>query len=199
MFVDGITLEDIAKKLGVDVEIIWLYEKLFYNILDRRDEYMFITSLVYPEGRLEELDPRYSDRVSYGTLAKRAAFNNGAEDALVAAGFPSSFMSEGSAEDNSTRLESAMMANAYWLMRNGFGNSRNAVGLTNAKNLIAAAKHGGNEDTGEVAGVGIAAIGPGLLTEVRKHQEGQILKRLDHENNLNELSLKEAEKITGEI
>ena len=199
LFVDGVTLEDIGKKLGVDKEIIWLYEKLFYNILDRKEEYMFITSLVYPEGRLEEMDPRYADKVNYGTLAKRAAFNNGHEDALVAAGFPSSFMSEGSAEDNSSRLEGAMMANAYWLMRNGFGNSRNAIGLTNAKNLIAAAKHGGQEDVGEAGGVGVAAIGTILLNEVRKHQEGQILKRLEHEKTQNELSLKEVDRITGEI
>jgi hypothetical protein len=199
LFVDNITVGDIAKKLGVDTEIIRLYEKLFFNILDRKEEYMFITSLVYPEGRLEEMDPKYADKVCYGTLAKRAAFNNGSEDALVAAGFPSSFMTEGTAEDNSTRLESAMMANAYWLMRNGFGNSRNSIGLNNAKNLIAAAKHGGQEDTGEAGGVGVAAIGTILLNEVRKHQEGQILKRLEHEKDQNELSLREAERLTGEI
>jgi hypothetical protein len=92
-----------------------------------------------------------------------------------------------------------MMANAYWLMRNGFGNSRNAIGLTNAKNLIAAAKHGGQEDVGEAGGVGAAAIGTILLNEVRKHQEGQILKRLEHEKTQNELSLKEVDRITGEI
>ena len=56
LFVDGITIDDIAKKLGVDPEVIYLYEKLFYNILDRKHEYMFITSLVYPEGRLEEME-----------------------------------------------------------------------------------------------------------------------------------------------
>lgn len=199
LFVDGITVEDIAEKLGVDAEVVWLYEKLFYNILDRKEEYMFITSLVYPEGRLEEMDPRYSDKVNYSTLAKRSAFNNGAEDVLTTAGFPSSYMTDGTSEDNSTRLENSMMANAYWLMRNGFGNSRNAVGLTNAKNLIAAAKHGGQEDSGETGGVGVAAIGSILLGEVRKHQEGQIARRIEYEKEKNELTLREAERITGEL
>ena len=195
LFVSGITIKKIADAFGVDEEVIWLYEKLFYNILDRKEEHLFVTTLVYPETKLEELDPRYMDKVEAGVALKRAAFNNGEEDALAMIGFNTSYLADSSAEDNSSRLENAIMANAYFLSKNGFGNSRNAIGISNAKNLIAAAKHGGNEDsTTEVVGAG--ALGTILLTEVRKHEEPLVQKRLQHERELNELALKEAQEAT---
>ena len=192
LFVEGISIDVIAKKLGVAKNIIYLYEKLFFNILDRKDEHMFIASLVYPESRMEELDPRYLEKVNWSSVARRSAYNNGAAEAMAVIGFKNTHIMEGSAEDNSVRLEGAIMANAYFLVKNGFANSRTAVGLSNAKNLIAAAKHGGNEDQGQEIGVGVASLGSILQAEVLKYQEPMIQRRLDYEKEINERALLDA-------
>ena len=58
------------------------------------------------------------------------------------------------------------MCNALFLSNNGFLNTSH-VGISNAKNLLAAAKHGGDLESGNSAdSTGAGSIGNELLDEV---------------------------------
>ena len=189
-FSPGMTLDRIAQTVGFPREVIEIYEKLFYNILDRREEAAFIAQQVYPETRAEELQPDYMDNVSYDALLKRSGYNNGMEDLLFLAGFRSDVISDGSQnlQEVSTRLETAIMNNANYLVKTGMINARNVVGIAAAKNLLAAAKHGGNEDTAEI-GVGLSPIGSVLMTEVLRDHDEVLTERLKHTQEFREAEL----------
>ena len=189
-FSPGMTLDKIAKTVGFSREVIEIYEKLFYNILDRREEAAFIAQQVYPETRAEELQPDYMDNVSYDSLLKRSGYNNGMEDLLFLAGFRNDTISDGSQnlQEVSTRLETAIMNNANYLVKTGMINARNVVGIAAAKNLLAAAKHGGNEDSAEI-GVGLSPIGSVLMTEVLRDHDDVLTERLKHTQEFREAEL----------
>jgi len=59
------------------------------------------------------------------------------------------------------------MANALFLANTGFMNSRNNVGISNAKNLLAAAKHGGDTDTAQTDNIGLGGIASTMAEEIK--------------------------------
>jgi hypothetical protein len=69
-------------------------------------------------------------------------------DVLYFAGHPEGLkvFAEAQAKNTPERIESCVMANGWILARNGWlDQSRNAVGLKHARNLLSAAKVGGQE------------------------------------------------------
>jgi hypothetical protein len=125
-------------------DTIAAYEKLFYNVVDRHLDHMFIRNVVYPNGRFVEIYDRYLDNEELGNILLRIGYNNGRSDVLHFAGFKSGLLGSLTSMDMPQKLESIVMANGYILARNGWANQReHAVGLSSARNLIAAAKHGG--------------------------------------------------------
>ena len=174
-FSDNITVQKIAELTNFDEDTIHLYEELFFNILDRRTEALFMAGLVYPETRAEEFHARYVEFVDSHTLLKRSAYNSGIESTLALAGFKGSFLEYGDAANNTTKLESAIMSNAFFMASCGFLNSRNAPGIANAKNIMAAAKHGGHDEAGfHETGVGMAPIGAIIVNDVLDSQQDDI-------------------------
>lgn len=170
--------EYIANMTGLPVETIILYADLFYDVPGRADDRMFITSIIYPEGRVEEYDPNYQDRVSYSTLLKRAAYNMGVAEVIKLAGFRSGVDDSMSAVDAGSRLEDQIMSNAVFLSRTGFLNSRSCEGIRMAKNLIAAAKHGGVDDGKTETGIGLGPMSNAIMEELMKFHQPYVEARL---------------------
>jgi hypothetical protein len=196
-FSPGISIEKISEIVKVPKEVIKIYEELFYNILDRRDEAAFIAEQIYPESRAEEFQSDYAESTTYDTLMKRSSYNNSLEDLLHLAGYRESDVLEGASQnlqEESTRLETAIMNNANYLVKSGMINSRNVVGISAAKNLLAAAKHGGNEDSAEI-GVGLSPMGTVLMTEVLRDHEEVLTDRLKHTQEFREAELVRTEEL----
>tara|TARA_B100000579_G_C22848316_1_gene865795 strand:- start:1854 stop:2780 length:927 start_codon:yes stop_codon:yes gene_type:complete len=196
-FSPGMDYQKISDIVKVPKEVIKIYEQLFYNILDRREEAAFIAEQIYPESRAEEFKPDYMDNVPYDTLMKRSGYNNSIEDLLYLAGFRESDVFDGGAQnlqEESTRLETAIMNNANYLVKAGMINSRNVVGIASAKNLLAAAKHGGAEETAEV-GVGLSPMGSVIMTEVLRDHETVLEERLKHTQEFREAELVKTEAL----
>ena len=190
-FSPSMSYQKISDIVKIPKEVIVLYEQLFYNILDRREEAAFIAEQIYPESRAEEFKPDYMDHVPYDTLMKRSGYNNSMEDLLYLAGFRESDVYDSGTsnlQEESTRLETAIMNNANYLVKSGMINSRNVVGIASAKNLLAAAKHGGAEDTAEV-GVGLSPMGSVLMTEVLRDHEAVLAERLKHTQEFREAEI----------
>lgn len=68
---------DIATYLGMKEEVIRAFEKLFFNVVDRRRDHAFIASLVMPEGRLAETKPGYWKETTQELLLRRTAYEKG--------------------------------------------------------------------------------------------------------------------------
>ena len=165
LLAEDYNLEEVANKLCLPKEVISIYEKLFFNVLDRMNEHSFIASLVYPESRVVEFDPNYVLRASYSSILRRSGYVNGVDDVLNMAGVRGYFAG-GVTQAVVKDFENKMMCNALFLSKNGFLNS-NHVGITNAKNLLAAAKHGGDNESGSSDDMlGAGSIGSNLLEEV---------------------------------
>ena len=66
------------------------------------------------------------------------------------------------------------MANALFLANIGMLNTRNQVGISNAKNLLAAAKHGGDTDVANNDNVGLGGIADSFNEELVKFNEKDV-------------------------
>jgi hypothetical protein len=155
----------VSRQLGIPGNVFLIYEKLFFNTLDRREENAFIASIVYPQTRAVEFDANYALRESYANIMKRTGYRNGISDVLNMAGIRG-FLQTGATQMVVKDFENKLMCNALFLSNNGFLNTSH-VGITNAKNLLAAAKHGGDLESGSSAdATGAGSIGNELLDEV---------------------------------
>ena len=186
-FSENITVQEIAQITHFDEDTIHIYEELFFNVLDRRNEALFIAGLIYPETRSEELNPRYLQNVNNETLLRRVAYNSGTENVLALAGFKDTFLEFGDATTSTSKFESAIMSNAYFMAVCGFLNSRDAPGIANAKNIMAAAKHGGGEEASfQETGFGAAPMGTIIINELMSAQKDEIAERLERTKMLQE-------------
>lgn len=157
---DDVDYKYIARRTSLSEDTVKAYERLFFNIVDRKQDYMFIKNVVYPDGRMVEMFDDYLKNEDLGKILMRTGYNNGAEHVLHFAGFKSGLVhSLASGNDMPAQLESLFMANGYLLARNGWINQRaNAVGLHNARNILQAAKQGGVEEQKPSPFTGVADI-----------------------------------------
>lgn len=161
---ENYSYQDIGKDTCIPADTIAAYEKLFFNVVDRHLDHMFIRNVVYPNGRFVEMYDDYLKNEELGNILLRVGYNNGKSDVLHFAGFKSGLLGTMAALDMPQKLESIIMANGYILARNGWANQReHAVGLSSARNLIAAAKHGGEQTQNTSS---FTPYGPDLIAEL---------------------------------
>lgn len=143
------TPERVGAILGLPPRFVRTYELLFFNILDRKDDAMYLNQLIFPNGRIDEYFDSYLEGSSMRSLMMRSGIDNGIDEAAFMGGFNRSLVDGISAAQSAKQLEAIMMAQGYIMARNGWHNqSRNAQALTNARSLIQAGKIGGTETSG---------------------------------------------------
>lgn len=197
LFAEDVSVEKISKIVNLPASVVRIYEELFYNILDRKQDAMFVAGIIYPETRAEEFDINYSKNVDPVTLLMRVGYNTGVNNVLALAGFRENFVEYSDTANSTNKLEGAIMSNALFMAQCGFLNSRESTGITNAKNIMAAAKHGGgDENTFQETGVGAAPMGTIIINELISSQQKDIATRLERTKKLQEIEVikaKEAE------
>jgi len=141
-------LDKIAKVLNKKQEVISAYEILFFNIWDRKADELFLSSIIYPNGRAVEFFNGYTTNEGLDVQLLRAGFNNGAAHVLHLAGFSSQLVTKYLSADTVQRLESFVMANGLILAMNGWLNQGPEAGhgVNSALRLISAAKAGGQDE-----------------------------------------------------
>ncbi len=202
LFTEDITIQKISEIVNFSPETVRIYEELFFNISDRISDAMFVAGVVYPETRAEEFNANYLANVDNAKLMQRVGYNTGVENLLALAGFKDSFLNfnAGDVASSTNKLESAIMSNAYFMASCGFLNSRDSVGIINAKNIMAAAKHGGgDENTFQETGVGAAPMGTVIMTELLTEEEKFIATRLERTKQLQEAAVIKAREAEGEV
>lgn len=146
----GATYEKVASQTdhAFTCEAIATFEKLFFNVLDRRDDILYLQNIVYPHGRMVEMMEDYMQHASLGQLVRRAGYNNGAADVMFFMGASNSAIDALLQAASAKQLESMMMAFGVMLARNGGINQSSLPAITNARQLLTAGKLGGetNQD-----------------------------------------------------
>lgn len=162
---EDITARYIADKLGMPEETIIAYEKLFFNVLDRKRDHAFLAQVIYPEGRLVEAAEDYIERTDVGEILLRAGFNNGAEHILYAMGLSNNPYGHKDVHDIATQLDRTFLSDGCLFAAMGWANQkRNARPILNARASLVAGKMG----KGDTDGAGLPTITPGeiLMTEL---------------------------------
>jgi hypothetical protein len=176
---NGATSAQVAGYMGMDARVVEAFEKLFYNVVDRKCEGRFLAEVVYPEGRYVEMIDGYIQKESLGNLLLRAGYTNGIEDVLYLAGLPGRTLEAlFPGGDHAERLEAHIMMNGYALGRAGFLNQGHVAGMHHARSVMQAIKQGGEAAP---SGSPLGGAGDSLLAEITKVKStegaGQALMR----------------------
>lgn len=140
----GATTESVAILCNLPPEVVNAYERLFFNVLDRRTDVLYLQQLIYPHGRLVEMLEGYFERESLGNLVRRAGFNNGPGDVMFFMGASESAIEALHSANTAQQYERMVMAFGYMIARNGGVSQRGATAVQNARALVQAGKLGGD-------------------------------------------------------
>ncbi len=146
---EGSTCERVAAATAVPLPVVTAFEVLFFDVISRRDDLLFIRNLVYPQSRFTEMTEGYSARTDASVLLNRAAYQSDFDTTLFLAGFrPKDFL-DNAAEVCSSQFQrsllqvGAVMANSGMLWFD-----RQHATLAATRGFIQASKLAG-EDLGD--------------------------------------------------
>lgn len=113
------TVEKAAAIAQVDPVVVRIFEKLFFNIIDRKNDIMYVMSILFPSGRNVELNQGYMVKENTESLVMRAGWQNGVDDALFMAGGSNKALQEIARSNSTSELENTLMGYGMLMARNG--------------------------------------------------------------------------------
>lgn len=161
-------LETMLECTGLSADVVHAFEKLFFNVLDRQKDAIYIRNMAYTKPKLIEKFENYVSNEDAGQLLIRAGFNSGMAAALELSGLSgrSAKQQAASAPQLAEQLETIMFATAIQAFAAGFGNQRDhAIAIERAKSLITAAKAGG-VDNATGSPVATSNLNDDLITQM---------------------------------
>ena len=169
-------IESIAAELKLKPNVISAYTDLFFDMMDRRDEPLFLEAIVWPYGRIEESDPQYAKHASSAMKIMRTAYGWGLRSMLLASGLPMD-MNTMIDVDAGKKLESTVLNAALMFTQAGGVNDPGNLALIHARQYQVADKQGGHaapiED--ELSGL----VGLGFINQFDSYiQDGGYLPKL---------------------
>lgn len=165
LITEDITTTYISDKLGIDEDTIIAFEKLFFNVLDRKQDHAFLAQVIYPEGRLVEAAEDYIERTGTGEILLRAGFNYGADHIFYAMGLSNNPYGKKDVHEIASQLDRTFLSDGCLFAAMGWANQKhNARPILNAKASMIAGKMG----KGDSDSAGLPTITPGeiLMTEL---------------------------------
>lgn len=138
------TAASVAAKMGLPVEGVAAYERLFFNVIDRKRDLAYLQHIVYPHGRMVEMVAGYFENAATHDIIKRAGFNNGPDQVMYLMGASNSAV-DALSKAAPKQLEELMMSYALLLAQNGALNHAHLGGMSSARQLLTAGKLGGEQ------------------------------------------------------
>lgn len=136
----------VAENLSLPLDVVKAYEKLFFNVIDRKNDHSYIANLVFPEGRITEAFESYLENTGLSDLLLRAGYVHGYSHVLYAAGLGPNPYAGKSAEEGASMLDGMFMADGCLYASYGWMHQRqNAVPITNARLSMQASKMGNGD------------------------------------------------------
>lgn len=147
--------EFVSDRLSISLEVVKAYEKLFFNVLDRKADHAFIASVVYPDGRMVEAMEDYLETTGFGDLMMRAGLTNGKDFVLYAGGIGKHPFASLDAAEGAARMDKQFMIDGCFYALSGWQHQRrNAMPILNARLSMQASKMGNKQEVaGEVIDV----------------------------------------------
>lgn len=143
---DGVDCGVVAGKLSLDNKVVKAYEKLFFNVVDRKKDHAYIANLVYPEGRLVEAYEDYLTKTDLDAIMLRAGYNHGIKHVLYAAGLGDNPYSRNNAAIGAAELDAMFMADGVLYGGMGWLHQKDhAKPIVNARLSMQASKMGGDD------------------------------------------------------
>ena len=89
------TVDSVAEDTNLDRDLVEAYEVLFFNVIGRRHDLLFLRNLVYPHSRFDEMSEDFAKVTSYRDRMLRASYSADRSTTLFLCGFrPAGFMEE---------------------------------------------------------------------------------------------------------
>lgn len=176
LIADDTTCEYVAGKLALPLEVVTAYEKLFFNVIDRKKDRAFIASIVYPEGRIKEAMEDYLESAGIGDLMLRAGHSQGVRHVLYAAGIEGNPFDTVDVLEGAETMDKKFMAEGLIYAGLGLLNQRkNAMPIHNARLSLQAGKmgKGDTQTVGSAFGFG-DTLRDELITIGRQKTEAQL-------------------------
>lgn len=132
-------LEVIAARTNIPLKTLQAFEKLFFNVIDRRNDSLYMKHILYPDSRLVELLDNYVDRESFENILLRIGFKTPLDQVLYYAGIADDSIIQKTAADPDIleNFENYTLANGVLLAKSGLINQP-LTGLRNARSLAVA-------------------------------------------------------------
>ncbi len=116
------TIEMVANALNHPLEVVEAYEALFFNVVDRRHDIMYLRNVAYPNTRLEEELENYLVETPLDVLLLRIGYNRGFKEVLYAAGLQENPEANLTAAEATERFQHEMLVTGCKLATAGFLN-----------------------------------------------------------------------------
>ena len=94
----GSSTRRVAEVLNIEEDVVEAYECLFFNVIDRRADSLFLRNHVYPDTKMEEMVKGYFEKANLGQVLLRLGYNYTMEDVLHFAGVRQTSYREGVTE-----------------------------------------------------------------------------------------------------
>lgn len=140
-------LQAVHERTGVPVATLDAFEILFFNIIDRRGDALYLASEVYPDTRLVEFDDNYLRNSTHADLIKRVAYNHRDMDLtayLAGLGDHTYLRKLAASDDREADLTRYLMGNGLILAHTSLLNQR-SIGMNRVSSLLAASRQSGAE------------------------------------------------------
>jgi hypothetical protein len=138
-------LEAVSRRTGVSVATLDAFEILFFNVIDRRDDALYMASEVYPDTRIVEFDENYMRNSTHADLIKRVAYNHRDMDLtayLAGLGDHTYLRRLAASDDREADLTRYLMGNGLILAHTSLLNQR-SIGMSRVSSLLAASRQSG--------------------------------------------------------
>ncbi len=140
-------LQAVHVKTGVPLATLDAFEILFFNVIDRREDSLYLASEVYPDTRLVEFDDNYLKTSTHSDLLKRVAYNHRDMDLtayLAGIGDHTYLKRLAASDDREADLTRFLMGNGLILAHTSLLNQR-SIGMSRVSTLLAASRQSGKD------------------------------------------------------
>jgi hypothetical protein len=153
-----LSMEEIADRLGLSLDVVNVYEGLFFGVRDRLHEPLFLPNLLYPNSRRVEFRHDYMQREGIYHILLRLSYSQTLDVACQLAGFRVTAMKNTDAAVSAKQLEATIMSAANFAAQTGFLNDPRLPVVKHARSIITAAKASGQEQTSDDMTLGLGAV-----------------------------------------
>jgi hypothetical protein len=165
-------LATIAKLMQMQLGAVYLYDQLFFNVRDRRDDLKYITSLVYPEGKPVEWREDYMKYEALEMRLMRATYQDNINLFFYLLGYTTAQVRALTAITASAEVESKAYQESTMFAQAGGLHQANSPLLSRTFGLLNSIKQGGaTEMPSDDSIFGLGGIARGNITMHRSVNE----------------------------